>query len=157
MRKNIVLDYIFSFTILKIHKICSPHVWLNQCFILYLELPETGRDLSFEPLSSVDADPPVFSLSFNVTNRSPTIVTCSVSESLFDVSDDDVIRTVSMAEDPISVEVIVLVRMRVAGQYQCSVTTDKITKANDSSALTATRNITGKYLNFFCFRSRYFV
>ena len=123
-----------------------PQVHTYGSFILYLELPETGGDLLFQPFSSVDADLPVFSLSFNVTNRSPTIVTCSVNGSHLDVPDDDVIRTVLLPKDPIIVQVTVLFRMKVAGQYQCSVTTDKITEDNDSSALTAIRSITSKYL-----------
>ena len=94
----------------------------------------------------------MFSLSFTVTERPPTIVTCSVDGNQFDISDGDLMRVVTESRNEtatntaLSVQVTVLVRMRVAGQYQCSVTTDKITIDNEPSALTATRNITGKYL-----------
>ena len=99
-------------------------------------------DFLFQLLSSVDTDPPVFSLLFNVTNRSPTNVTCYIDGNQFMISDDDLLRIVIRSEDPITVQVSVIVRVRVAGVYHCNFTTDKIT----STPLTATakRNITGK-------------
>ncbi|XP_019862519.1 PREDICTED: uncharacterized protein LOC109591173, partial [Amphimedon queenslandica] len=93
------------------------------------ELPVIyGSSPSFQLLSSVDADPPVFSLSFTVTNRSPTIVTCSVDNgNQFNVSDNDLIRTVTPVNNDVQVQVSVIFRMRVSGLYKCSVTTDRIT------------------------------
>ena len=117
----------------------------------YKELPVID-DFSFQLLSSVIADPPVFSLSFNVTDRSPTNVTCSIDGSQFNIPENDLMRTVIRSEnntDPsllILVQVSVIVRVRVAGLFQCNVTTDKIT----STLLTATtpaKNITGKIIN----------
>ena len=104
-----------------------------------------GSGPSFQLLSSVDADPPVFSLSFTVTNRSPTIVTCSVDNgNQFNVSDND-IRTVTSVNDDIQVQVSVIFRMRVFGLYKCFVTTDRITTTPLVSTNMAMRNITGKY------------
>ena len=105
-------------------------------------------DFSFQLLSSVIADPLVFSLSFNVTNRSPTNVTCYIDENQFIISDDDLLRIVIKSEDPIIVQVSVIVRVRVAGVYQCIITTDRIT----STPLTAIaeRNITGKNIVKYC-------
>ncbi|XP_019859144.1 PREDICTED: uncharacterized protein LOC109587342 [Amphimedon queenslandica] len=86
-----------------------------------------GSSSSFQLLSSVDADPPVFSLSFNVTNRSPTIVTCSVDNgNQFNVSDSDLIRTVTPVNNDVQVQVSVIFRMRVSSLYKCFVTTDRI-------------------------------
>ena len=120
-------------------------------FSLNKELPVID-DFSFQLLSSVIADPPVFSLSFNVTDRPPTNVTCSINGNQFNISDNDLIRTVIRTEDnnepsdSILVQVSVMLRLRVAGLYQCFVTTNRIA----STPLTATtpeRNITGKNNN----------
>ena len=120
-------------------------------FSLNKELPVID-DFSFQLLSSVIADPPVFSLSFNVTDRPPTNVTCSINGNQFNISDNDSIRTVIRTEDnnepsdSILVQVSVMLRLRVAGLYQCFVTTNRIA----STPLTATtpeRNITGKNNN----------
>ena len=106
-----------------------------------------GSGPSFQLLSSVDADPPVFSLSFNVTNRSPTIVTCSVDNgNQFNVSDNDLICTiVANTNIVIKVQVLVLFRMRVSGLYKCFVITDRITSTPLVSTNMAMRNVTGKY------------
>ena len=109
--------------------------------------------MSFQLLSSVDTDPPVFSLSFNVTYRSPTNVTCYIDGNQFNMSDDDLLRIVKNSEDPIIVQISVIVRVRVAGVYQCIITTDRIT-STPLTATTPARNITGKntikhYLLFF--------
>ena len=91
----------------------------------------------------------MFSLSFNVTNRSPTLVSCSINGNQFNISENDLIRTVIRSEDntdpslSILVQVSVLVRVRVAGIYQCTVTTDRIA-STPLTATTPARNITGK-------------
>ncbi|XP_019858033.1 PREDICTED: uncharacterized protein LOC109586294 [Amphimedon queenslandica] len=107
------------------------------------ELPIISSGPSFQLLSSVDADPPVFSLSFNVTNRSPTIVTCSVDNgNQFNVSDNDLIRTVTPVNNDVQVQVSVIFRMRVSGLYKCSVTTDRITTTPLVSTNMAMRDVT---------------
>ena len=117
------------------------HLHTFYLFSFNKELPVID-DFLFQLLSSVDTDPPVFSLLFNVTNRSPTNVTCYIDGNQFIIFDDDLLRIVIRSEDPITVQVSVIVRVRVTGLYQCNFTTDKIT----STPLTATakRNITGK-------------
>ena len=115
----------------------------------YKELPVID-DFSFQLLSSVIADPPVFSLSFNVTNRPPTNVTCSIDGYQFNIYDNDLIRTVIRTQDnnepsdSILVQVSVMFRLRVAGLYQCTVTTDRITSTPLSATTPAAKNITGK-------------
>ena len=110
-----------------------------------------GSSPSFQLLSSVDADPPVFSLSFNVMNRSPTIVTCSVDNgNQFNVSDNDLIRTIiTNTNTELEVQVLAIFEMRVSGLYKCSVTTDRITITPLVSTNMAMRNVTGKYALFF--------
>ena len=105
--------------------------------------PVVSNDTIFQLVSSIDDDPPVFSLSFNVTYRPPTIVSCSIDH--FNVSENELIRTVVQSEDPILVQVTVLFRRRVAGLFQCLITTDKITVMDVPSVSSATRNITGYY------------
>ncbi|XP_019857587.1 PREDICTED: uncharacterized protein LOC109585878 [Amphimedon queenslandica] len=102
-----------------------------------------GSGSSFQLLSSVDADPPVFSLSFNVNNRPPTIVTCSVDNGTqFNVSDNDLIRTVTPVNNDVQVQVLAMFRMRVSGLYTCSVTTDRIANSSLVSTSMAMRSIT---------------
>ena len=112
------------------------------------ELPVIG-DFSFQLLSSVIADSPVFSLSFNVTNRPPTNVTCYIDGNQFIISDNDLLRIVIKSEDSIIVQVSVIVRVRVAGVYQCIITTDRIT-STPLTATTPARNITGKNIVMYC-------
>uniref|UniRef100_A0A1X7UP85 Uncharacterized protein n=1 Tax=Amphimedon queenslandica TaxID=400682 RepID=A0A1X7UP85_AMPQE len=117
----------------------------NADFLKDDELPMIdGHSPSFQLLSSVDADPPVFSLSFNVTNRSPTIVTCSVDNgNQFNVSDSYLIHTViTNTNTELEVQALAMFRMRVSGLYACSVTTDRITTTPLVSTNMAVRNIT---------------
>ena len=126
------------------------HRTCNQIFH-YTEYPAiVGSGPSFQLLSSVDADPPVFSLSFNVTNRSPTIVTCSVDNgNQFNVSDNDLMRTIiTNTNTELEVQVSVLFRMRMFGLYACFVATDRIKTTPLVSTNMAIKNVTGKYTSF---------
>ena len=115
----------------------------------YKELPVIDGFL-FQLLSSIIADPPVFSLSFNVTKRSPSLVTCSIDGNQFNISDNDLICTVIRTQDnnepsdSILIQVSVMFRLRVAGLYQCTVTTDRITSTPLTATTPAAKNITGK-------------
>ncbi|XP_019850324.1 PREDICTED: uncharacterized protein LOC105312200 [Amphimedon queenslandica] len=115
----------------------------NTDFIRNDELPVIDSSSpSFQLLSSVDADPPVFSLSFNVTNRSPTIVTCSVDNgNQFNVSDNDLIHTAATVNNDVQVQVLVTFRMRMSGLFKCSASTDRITTTPLVSTTMAMRNI----------------
>ena len=102
----------------------------------------------------------MFILSFNVTDRSPTNVTCSIDGYQFNISDNDLIRTVIRREDntdpglSILVQVSVMFRIRVAGLYQCTVTTDRITSTPLTATTPAAKNITGKdnkCYHYYCF------
>ena len=103
-----------------------------------------NEELVFELVSLSIADPPVFSLSFNVTDASPTSVSCSVNDNHFNVSENDIIRTIESSEDPISAQVSVLIRMRVPGVYQCTVIADRVTQDDLVSDAVMSGNITGE-------------
>ena len=83
------------------------------------------RETNFTLLSkSRDADPPVFTLTFDVNRRPPTNVTCTVDNIMFNIPNEDLSREVLVSEDPISVQVIVTIGMRQGGTYQCTVSND---------------------------------
>ena len=68
-----------------------------------------------------DADPPVFTLSFNVTTGSPLAVICTVGNSTFNIEGTDLRREVINATDPIQVSVTATLRTREPGSYLCQV------------------------------------
>ena len=138
----LLLMVILTFSTLLVSK-----KYINVYLFLCTELPVIDSSSPvFQLLSSVDADPPVFSLSFTVTNRSPTIVTCSVDNgNQFNVSDNDLIRTAATVNNDIQVQVLMIFKMRVSGLYKCFVATDRITTTPLLSAGMAIRNLTCKY------------
>ena len=92
----------------------------------------------FSLISSRDADPPVFTFSFNTSNGPPTMVTCTrngqtLNTSLYTISrevlqaqyvqngDVDSVN-VSEPDMPDVTRVTVTVREREAGEYRCNVT-----------------------------------
>ena len=94
--------------------------------------------MQFALISSRDADPPIFTLSFNSSNGPPTMVTCTrgntaIDTSLYTVSrevlqtqyvqngDVDSVNT-SEPDMPDVTRVTVTVREREAGEYECTVT-----------------------------------
>ena len=101
------------------------------------------RQTNFTLVStSRDADPPVFSLAFVVNRRPPTNVTCNVDSGMFNIPNDDLSREVLVSEDdPISVQVIVTVRMRRGGTYQCTVSN---AAPNGNTATSQPITVTGK-------------
>ena len=90
-------------------------------------------------MSPRDSDPPVFTISFNVTDRPPTNVTCKRSEQLLIVSESDINRVILSGEDPVIVTVIVTFRTREPGEYVCDVTA-----TNQNPKMTSTVVIEGE-------------
>ena len=97
-----------------------------------------NENMQFTLISSCDADPPVFTLSFNSSNGPPTMVTCTrdsqtLNTSLYTVS-REVLQTqyvqngdvdsvnASESDMPDVTRVTVTVRGREAGEYECTVT-----------------------------------
>ena len=100
------------------------------------------RQTEFQLVStSRDADPPVFTLTFEVDRRPPTNVTCTVQgDDGGGLAISDMSREVLVSEDPISVQVIVTIGMRQGGTYQCTVSNDA---PFGNTATTQAINITG--------------
>ena len=108
----------------------------------FLENPAIGKSTDFSLIStSRDTDPPVFTLSFNVTKRPPKNISCTVNGSQFNIDNEDLKRNVINATDLLKVLVIVTVRMRKPGIYQCTVTTG-VAVLNDATSMSVT--VTGK-------------
>ena len=108
----------------------------------------TGQP-TFTLVSTRDADPPVFTLTFVVANRPPTNVTCNVDDVMFNIPNEDLSREVQSSEDPIHVQVIVTVRMRQEGSYQCTVSNDA---PNGNTATSQAVTVTGVSHNEFIFQ-----
>ena len=71
-----------------------------------------------------DADPPQFTLSFNVSNAPATTVECSVNgQSIENMS---VSRTILNGEPPTLTEVTVTIRQRSGGVYNCTVSNARV-------------------------------
>ena len=71
------------------------------------------------------ADPPVFTLSFNVSDGPPTDVTCTVDGNSFTIDEKDLSRQIVNGPGFITL-VTVTVRMRQAGVYQCTVSNARV-------------------------------
>ena len=107
--------------------------------------PKAG-DMSLSLISTPRyVDPPEFTLSFNVTNGPSTDVTCTGPNSFsINQASDDLSREV--VNDGTATLVIVTVRMREEGNYQCTVsnarvengTINGVTATECSSSLTVT-------------------
>ena len=104
-----------------------------------------NKALTFTLLSTRDANPPVFTLYFNVTNTPPTTVTCSVNGNIFNITEEDLNRVPEISTDPITVAVIATIKKREAGEYTCVIRTDSSIKSFPT-ATTPGINISGKIL-----------
>ena len=102
-----------------------------------------NKDLIFSLLSTRDANPPVFTLYFNVTDTPPTTVTCSVNGNTFNIPEENLYRVPEMTADSVRVGVTVTIRRREAGEYTCTVRTDSSIKSFPT-ATTPGINISGK-------------
>ena len=85
------------------------------------------------------ATPPVFSLSFNVSDGPPTTVSCSVNGNGISTELSHVIVNGSGSVT----RVTVTVRLREADNYQCTVSNDRVTAGtiNNVTAVTSTSSL----------------
>ena len=81
--------------------------------------------MQFSLISTRDVIPPVFTLTFNVSNGSPTDVSCTVGRNQFTISSGDLSRVVVDGPGFVT-QVTVTVRMRQAGTYQCAVSNARV-------------------------------
>ena len=134
-------------------RVCTYHdnsELMMSCVIIRISLdfiagPKAG-DMSLSLISTPRyIDPPTFNLTFNVTNGPPTNVTCTGPNSFsITQTSDDLLREV--VNDGTATLVTVTVRMRMGGNYQCTVsnarvgngTINGVTATGDSSSLTVT-------------------
>ena len=82
--------------------------------------------MQFSLISTRDANPPVFTLTFNVSDAPPTDVTCTDGSNPFTIASGDLSRVVVNGTGSIT-QVTVTARMRQVGAYQCTVSNAKVT------------------------------
>ena len=92
---------------------------------MYTDGPDADTNMQFSLLStSRQADPPVFSLSFNVYNAPPTTVNCAVNG--VDIHGKLLIFRVIVDGTGSITRVTVTVRQRKAGNYKCTVSNKRV-------------------------------
>ena len=110
-----------------------------MCLII-TDGPDADPTMQFSLLSTSRlATPPVFSLSFNVSDGPPTFVSCSVNGNGISTELSRVI-----VNGPGSVTgVTVTVRLREAGNYQCTVSNYRVTNGtiNNVTAINGTTSL----------------
>ena len=109
----------------------------------------TGQPTFTLVSTSRDADPPVFTLTFIVDRRPPTVVTCTIDGVMFNILNDDLSREVLASEGNTSVRVIVTIGMRQGGSYQCTVSNDA---PNGNTATSQAITVTGMSHTEFIFQ-----
>ena len=82
--------------------------------------------MKFSLISTRDTNPPVFTLTFNVSDGPPTNVTCTDENNLFIIASGDLSRVIVNGPGSVT-QVTVTVRMRQAGTYQCTVSNSRVT------------------------------
>ena len=81
--------------------------------------------MQFSLLSTSRLAPPVFSLSFNVSDGPPTTVSCLVNENGISTE-----LSREIVNEPGSVTRVTVTNLREAGNYQCTVSNDRVTNGN---------------------------
>ena len=106
--------------------------------------------MKFSLVSTRDANPPVFTLTFNVSDGPPTNVTCTDGSNPFTIANGDLSRVIVNRTGSVT-QVTVTVRMRQAGTYQCTVSNARVTNGpslgqtgpNATSSSSISQPITG--------------
>ena len=106
--------------------------------------------MQFSLISTRDVNPPVFTLTFNVSDGPPTNVTCTDGSNPFTIASGDLSRVVVNGPGSVT-QVTVIVRMRQASTYQCTVSNARVTDGlitnetgpNATSSNSASLSITG--------------
>ena len=101
---------------------------MSNKVIIYLTTidgPDTDPSMKLSLISTRDANPPVFTLSFNVSDGPPTDVTCTDGTNPLTIDSSDLSRVVVNGRQSVT-QVTVTVRMRQAGIYQCNVSNARV-------------------------------
>ena len=105
-----------------------------MCF--FSDGPDADPTMQFSLLSTSRlATPPVFSLSFNVSDGPPTTVSCSVNGNGIST---ELSRVIVNGSESVT-RVTVIVREREAGNYHCTVSNDRVS-AGTINGITAVIN-----------------
>ena len=87
--------------------------------------PNADPTMQFSLMSTKDAIPLVLALTFNVSNRSPTGVFCTVGNNPFTIASGDLSHVVVDGPEFLT-QMTVAVRMRQTGTYQCTVSNARV-------------------------------
>ena len=82
--------------------------------------------MQFSLISTRDTNPPVFTLTFNVSDGPPSDVTCTDGSNPFTIASGDLSHVIVNGPGSVT-QVTVTVRMRQAGIYQCTVFNSRVT------------------------------
>ena len=82
--------------------------------------------MHFSLISTRDANPPVFTLTFNVSDGPPTDVNCTDGSNPFTIASGDLLRVIVNGPESVT-KVTVTVRMRQSGTYKCTVSNARVT------------------------------
>ena len=86
--------------------------------------PVVSSSVQFSLICPQVADPPQFTLSFNVSNAPATTVNCSVNDEPIEIM--SVSRDILDGEPPTLTEVTVTIGQRSAGVYNCTVSNARV-------------------------------
>ena len=135
------------------------HCWLTFYIMHFSSAGPMVGSITFALISTRDANPPVFTLTFTSSFGPPTVVTCALNDialntSLYTVS-REVTRPQYTSSERDMTRVTVTMRTRQSGAYRCSVT---VMGRNDASPQqvvtlgntvnTTTADITGKNIKY---------
>lgn len=98
--------------------------WIAQCILLHTHVgaPSLSGSVALSLLSTREADPPVFSVSFNVSNSLPTYTECDIDGVAVDNdSEANITREVIQALPPVLTTVTLFMKQRTQGAYTCIV------------------------------------
>ena len=86
--------------------------------------------MKFSLISTRDANPPVFTLTFNVSDGPPTDVNCTDGSNPLPltIASGNLSRVVVNGPGSVT-QVTVTVRMRQAGTYQCTISNTRVTSS----------------------------
>ena len=101
--------------------------------------------MKFSLISTRDANPPVFTLTFNVSNGPPTNVTCTDGSNPFTIASGDLSRVIVNGPGSVT-QVTVTVRTRQAGTYQCTVSNARVDAGTIDSVIPTSSNSTSQHI-----------
>ena len=98
--------------------------------------------MQFSLVSTRDANPPVFTLTFNISDGPPTDINCTDGSNPFTIANGDLSRVVVDGPESVT-QVTVTVRMRQAGTYQCAVFNARVPNDTIDNVIATNSSITG--------------